>query len=156
MSLAFDEPADLRAHYRAVRKRLHATPAPKPAPAAPVQPLPTPIHVIRTAGRDILVISSVSIIYPYPIGPKSEKTNRDIANRIMFQACAKHGFGPRDVRSLRREAALVACRQEICWQIKKETSWSLPQIGRFLGGRDHTTILHSIRRHEGRIAEGKL
>ncbi len=31
--------------------------------------------------------------------------------------------------------------------------WSLPQIGNFLGGRDHTTVIKGIRRHEGRVRE---
>lgn len=31
--------------------------------------------------------------------------------------------------------------------------WSLPQIGHFLGGRDHGTVHYGIRRHEKRIAE---
>lgn len=30
---------------------------------------------------------------------------------------------------------------------------STPQIGRFLGGRDHTTVLHGIRRDRERAAE---
>lgn len=33
---------------------------------------------------------------------------------------------------------------------------SLGMIGRALGGRDHTTILHGIRKVEARLAEGEL
>jgi chromosomal replication initiator protein len=37
------------------------------------------------------------------------------------------------------------------WLLKSMTSLSLPQIGRALGGRDHTTVMHGVRKHESRM-----
>jgi chromosomal replication initiator protein len=37
-------------------------------------------------------------------------------------------------------------------RIREATKWSLPRIGQFFGGRDHTTVLHSLRRMEDRAA----
>lgn len=39
------------------------------------------------------------------------------------------------------------------WALKQEGRWSLPQIGRLLGNRDHTTIIHGVRQHEKRLRE---
>lgn len=45
-----------------------------------------------------------------------------------------------------RVAAIIRPRQIACWIMRQETTRSLPQIGQAMGGRDHTTILNSIRR----------
>jgi len=43
-------------------------------------------------------------------------------------------------------------RQTIMYVARKTTRLSLPDIGRRFGGRDHTTVLHAIRRVEERLA----
>jgi chromosomal replication initiation ATPase DnaA len=42
----------------------------------------------------------------------------------------------------------VAARFEAMWRMARETGASLNQIGRQLGGRHHTTVLHGIRAYE--------
>ena len=39
------------------------------------------------------------------------------------------------------------------WIAKQITTRSLPDIGRRFGGRDHTTVLHAVRRIEALKAE---
>lgn len=38
--------------------------------------------------------------------------------------------------------------------LMREADHSLAQIGKFLGGRDHTTVLHGCRRYEAWLTEG--
>ena len=45
-------------------------------------------------------------------------------------------------------------RQAAMWLAKKLTTRSLPDIGRRFGGRDHTTVLHAVRRIEALKAVG--
>ena len=62
-------------------------------------------------------------------------------------------IGPKRLRSYARP------RQVAMYLCKKMTSRSLPEIGRRFGGRDHTTVMHGVRRIEelrqsdGQIAE---
>jgi hypothetical protein len=53
-----------------------------------------------------------------------------------------------DIKSARRTANVVRPRQITMYLAKKLTLKSLPEIGRRLGGRDHTTVLHGVRRIE--------
>ncbi|MDG1341034.1 MAG: helix-turn-helix domain-containing protein, partial [Paracoccaceae bacterium] len=39
-------------------------------------------------------------------------------------------------------------RQIAMWLCKQMTSRSLPEIGRRFGGRDHTTVMHGVKRVE--------
>ena len=71
-----------------------------------------------------------------------------IPKRIIAECLIKHQIKYIHVASECRNVELVTCRQEICYRLKEETSYSLPQIGRLLGGRDHTTVLFAIRRHK--------
>ena len=71
-----------------------------------------------------------------------------IPKRIIAECLIKHQIKYIHVASECRNFELVTCRQEICYRLKEETSYSLPQIGRLLGGRDHTTVLFAIRRHK--------
>lgn len=51
-------------------------------------------------------------------------------------------IGPKRVRSIARP------RQIAMYLAKQMTSRSLPEIGRRFGGRDHTTVMHGVRRIE--------
>ena len=51
-----------------------------------------------------------------------------------------------------RIAAVASARHEAIWRVRRVTNWSLPRVGRYFAERDHTTILHSIRRMEDRAA----
>lgn len=56
------------------------------------------------------------------------------------------------IKGVSRQARVVRARQIACFVAKRFTGRSLPQIGRALGDRDHTTVLHSIRRAESAFA----
>lgn len=53
-----------------------------------------------------------------------------------------------DILSSRRSRDVVRPRQIAMYLAKSLTSRSLPEIGRRFGGRDHTTVLHSVRKIE--------
>jgi chromosomal replication initiator protein len=54
-----------------------------------------------------------------------------------------------DILSARRTATVVKPRQVAMYLSKALTLRSLPEIGRRFGGRDHTTVLHAVRKIEG-------
>ena len=53
-----------------------------------------------------------------------------------------------DILSPRRSRDVVRPRQVAMYLAKSLTARSLPEIGRRFGGRDHTTVLHSVRKVE--------
>ena len=54
-----------------------------------------------------------------------------------------------DLLSSRRTANVVRPRQVAMYLAKTLTLRSLPEIGRRFGGRDHTTVLHAVRKIDG-------
>ena len=56
-----------------------------------------------------------------------------------------------DILSSRRTATVVRPRQIAMYLAKSLTLRSLPEIGRRFGGRDHTTVLHAVRKIEGMV-----
>ncbi len=56
-----------------------------------------------------------------------------------------------DLLSSRRTANVVRPRQVAMYLAKTLTLRSLPEIGRRFGGRDHTTVLHAVRKIENLI-----
>ena len=53
-----------------------------------------------------------------------------------------------EMTSARRARAFARPRQVAMYLSKQLTSRSLPEIGRYFGGRDHTTVIHAVRRIE--------
>ncbi len=51
-----------------------------------------------------------------------------------------------DLLSPRRARVVARPRQVAMWLAKKLTTRSLPEIGRKFGGRDHTTVIHAVKR----------
>ena len=51
-----------------------------------------------------------------------------------------------DMISVRRSRVVARPRQVAMYLSKTFTSKSLPEIGRMFGGRDHTTVMHAIKK----------
>jgi chromosomal replication initiator protein len=51
-----------------------------------------------------------------------------------------------DMLSARRARAVARPRQVAMYLSKQLTTRSLPEIGRKFGGRDHTTVIHAVRK----------
>lgn len=65
------------------------------------------------------------------------------------KATSEHfGLKQADLISPGRARSLARPRQAAMWLAKQLTTRSLPDIGRRFGGRDHTTVLHAVRRIE--------
>jgi chromosomal replication initiator protein len=58
-----------------------------------------------------------------------------------------------DLLSSRRTANVVRPRQVAMYLAKTLTLRSLPEIGRRFGGRDHTTVLHAVRKIESLVSK---
>lgn len=61
-----------------------------------------------------------------------------------------------DLLSNRRTRVIVRPRQIAMYLSKILTPRSLPEIGRRFGGRDHTTVLHAVRKIEGMLKEDNM
>ncbi len=62
-----------------------------------------------------------------------------------------YNVGRTDLLSPRRARSVVVPRQIGMYLAKKMTARSLPEIGRRFGGRDHSTVLHAVRKIEDQI-----
>jgi len=58
-----------------------------------------------------------------------------------------------DLQSKRRHKSITMPRQVCMYLARKHTRFSLQEIGGYFGGRDHTTVMHSIRTVEQRVGE---
>ena len=86
-----------------------------------------------------------------------ERTSRVLIESVIRTVCAFYKVNRMDVVSHRRTASVVLQRQIIMYLAKTLTLRSLPDIGARLGGRDHTTILHGVRKIESlRKIDGAL
>ncbi len=71
---------------------------------------------------------------------------RITVDEIQKAACEHFGLKQADLLSPGRARALARPRQAAMWLAKQLTTRSLPDIGKRFGGRDHTTVLHAVRR----------
>jgi hypothetical protein len=77
-----------------------------------------------------------------------------VRKEILLQTLENHNVNIDELLSPRRLHKLVVARHELYARLKQFTRMSYPQIGRFCGDRDHTTILHGVRKFEqARAAE---
>ena len=95
-------------------------------------------------GRPITLETTQEVLRDLLRANDRRVTIEDIQKRV-----AEH-FNIRlaDMYSARRARAVARPRQVAMYLAKQLTSRSLPEIGRKFGGRDHTTVMHAVRKIE--------
>jgi chromosomal replication initiator protein len=88
------------------------------------------------------------LMHPRPQEPKQIRID-DIQRVVARQ----YNISRADLLSSRRTAEIVRPRQIAMYLAKTLTRRSLPEIGRRFGGRDHTTVLHAVRKIDALAAK---
>ncbi|MFQ5938867.1 MAG: chromosomal replication initiator protein DnaA [Alphaproteobacteria bacterium] len=99
-------------------------------------------------GRDITLETTQDVLHDLLRANDRRVTIEEIQKRV-----AGH-FNIRlsDMHSARRARAVARPRQVAMYLAKQLTPRSLPEIGRKFGGRDHTTVMHAVRKIEELMA----
>jgi len=72
---------------------------------------------------------------------------------IQQQVAERFGISRAELIGSSRAATPLRARQVAIYLTRELTDLSLPQIGRLYGGRDHTTVMNSLRRVEASLGE---
>lgn len=75
------------------------------------------------------------------------RTARDIINRFMD----RHDVSWNDLAGKSRRQPIAALRQDLYLALREGADMSTPRIARLIGKRDHTTIVHGIKRAKERM-----
>jgi len=95
-------------------------------------------------GRDITLETTQEVLHDLLRANDRRVTIEEIQKRVA----AHFNIRVSDMHSARRARSVARPRQVAMYLAKQLTSRSLPEIGRKFGGRDHTTVMHALRRVE--------
>ncbi len=102
---------------------------------------PITVDVCKEALKDLLSVSHGQLTV--------ENIQRTVADFYKIKVA--------DMYSKRRPANIALPRQIAMYLAKELTQKSLPEIGELFGGRDHTTVLHAVRKiAEARTRQAEL
>src|SRR5690606_19882417 len=106
--------------------------------------------IFRRSFEPDLTIERVDELLSHLVGTGEPKRVRiEDIQRIV----ARHyNVSRQELVSNRRTRMIVKPRQVAMYLSKTMTPRSFPEIGRRFGGRDHTTVLHAVRKIEEMIA----
>jgi len=119
------------------------------------------VRQIEGALKKILALNLISKTPPSIATAQSAiadilNENEPIANvidRIITEVGRYYGVTVDDMKSSKRTSNISNSRQVAMYIIRELTGISLPQIGEYFSGKDHSTVHHAINQVELRMAE---
>lgn len=144
---SFKTGQELRQHYLAVKQRIRGGPLvsiyrPKPPepPSEPIMVAPPPPQIVETPEGQASE-EAMNTEPPKAVQPEQRVRCHDIIRAVSTAS----GFTVQELCSPMRYRNLVRARMVIYVLARRYSGCSLPQIGRFVGGRDHSTVLHGYK-----------
>lgn len=150
--------ADALAVSREVHARLHPTPKPRlirivrdepvPEPELPPEPVVTVNRVRRP--HDFIFVHDKNLHIPRRVW------NVTSAEQILAEVSDKHRVSVKQIKGPTRLREVIAARFEAYYRLHDELGYSLCMIGEAVGGKDHSGVLHGIRKHKERMEAAGL
>jgi hypothetical protein len=169
---------DWRAHYAAVRDR--ARPASGPLRRRPSSRIIYgraigPTRAVAVSLYDSPIgpeLAAPATLYEMPIGPVVPRRDwlsvatmvdgpslpvREDVRRVVLDVLARNpDVAWIQVLSPRRKVCVALVRQIIYWRLYEETQLSFPEIARLMGRKEHTVVMHGVRKVARLVASGAL
>ena len=106
---------------------------------------------MQLIGRDITLEGAHELLHDLVRANERKVTIDEIQKKVAEHFNVKMA----EMTSSRRARVVARPRQVAMYLAKQLTSRSLPEIGRKFGGRDHTTVMHAVRKIEELIASDR-
>lgn len=112
------------------------------------------VALIRSEVENCLAARAQKPVATYSARQKrnNAQANTDAKNatyeKIESRLAAALHITQNEIRSRRTARNIVFARQAVMYWTVRLTAFSLPEIGRLMGGRDHTTILHGLKAYQ--------
>ncbi|WP_369805686.1 chromosomal replication initiator protein DnaA [Bartonella choladocola] len=164
VSLEIESP-DFDMRLEMLRKRLKAAQHDDPSIAIPDEVLSHIARTVSGSGRDLegafnqllfrqsfepdLSLNRIDELLDHLT--RSGEPKRIRIEEIQRVVARHYNVSKQDLLSNRRTRTIVKPRQVAMYLAKMMTPRSLPEIGRRFGGRDHTTVLHAVRKIEDMV-----
>ncbi|MCO6176765.1 MULTISPECIES: chromosomal replication initiator protein DnaA [Ciceribacter] len=165
------EAPDFEMRFSMLKKRLEAAQKDDGSLDIPVEILAHVARSVASSGRDLegafnqlifrrsfepnLSVDRVDELLAHLVGAGEQKRVR--IEDIQRVVARHYNVSRQELVSNRRTRVIVKPRQIAMYLSKTLTPRSFPEIGRRFGGRDHTTVLHAVRKIEEMIgADTKL
>lgn len=84
------------------------------------------------------------------IPPAKPTPRREVMEAAVKAVAEKHGVTLEDIMGRSKRRHIAWARQEAMHELYALGWLSMPRIGQYLGGLDHTSVLYGIRRHKER------
>jgi len=95
----------------------------------------------RSALTVDLAAAALQAVSPAQSGRSSPRPDE-----VLQAICRYYGVSPADLRGKQRDKRIVGPRQLAMFLLRDDARLSTPEIGRLLGGRDHTTVMHGAHK----------
>jgi chromosomal replication initiator protein len=99
---------------------------------------------VQLVGRDLTLETAQEVLHDLLRSNERRVSIDEIQRRVAEHFNIRLG----EMTSDRRARAVARPRQVAMYLAKQLTTRSLPEIGRKFGGRDHTTVMHAVRKIE--------
>lgn len=95
------------------------------------------------SGQPVTLRSAQEILRDFVTG----KNSREITPKMIIEFTAKYfGIQAEEIMSPDRSRTVVGPRQVAMYLCRELTDLSLPKVGEAFGGRDHTTVMHAVKK----------
>ena len=104
--------------------------------------------LIRTIAYSLLEEKPITLELTKEVLKDLLREPKKLVTVDFIQRCVAEEFGVslQEIKMKRRSKNIVLPRQIAMYLSRELTDLSLPEIGNFLGGKDHTTVLHSYNK----------
>lgn len=120
--------------------------APPPTPIIPRSRFPAPSATATMVRRNL----TLPAVEPPPPKGMSQKIYAIVAG-----VAKKHGVTVALIMGEARDKRVILARHEVWWRVWRTSGLSYPRMGAMFR-RDHTTIMHGVKRYEQRMAAEDL
>ncbi|OQB12012.1 MAG: Chromosomal replication initiator protein DnaA [Candidatus Omnitrophica bacterium ADurb.Bin205] len=111
--------------------------------------------LVRTMAYSLMEEKPITIELTKEVLRDLLKEPKKLITVDFIQRCTAEEFGVTlgDLKTRRRNKTIVLPRQVAMYLSREFTDLSLPEVGQFFGGKDHTTVLHSYNKIKEEITK---
>ena len=159
MTLEFETPEQLYAHYQEVAHRLSSRRYVYPINPVVTSIAPRPrLQLMSETQLKIEAVPSIPSPEDYWLKLIGENLplSKSAGERMLHYVAQKHGITYAEIVGASRKSKIVSARQEAYWWLNRQFGFSTLKTAQLIGGRDHTCVVQGVPKHLERVRKAEI